>query len=171
MEAVSFNCRARVWNKGSKVYTTKFKGDIVTIAPGAFVEMDWYDAVDFRGQYIPVIKNDSGQYLTEQKLVLEKVPGSETTTSGGYMNPLTGKSFATIDELQADMNMHKHKFLQVTDEKAASKTDALEKKIEALESALSEFLAKTAKPKGRGGRPRKVANATDGDNGLGKEHS
>jgi hypothetical protein len=43
--------RARVWNSNTEVYSEMFKDKLITIEPGKFVEMDYYDAVQFKGQW------------------------------------------------------------------------------------------------------------------------
>ena len=45
--------KVKVWNDNQFEHVEEFKGKKISIAPGAFVEMDYFDAVDFKGQFIP----------------------------------------------------------------------------------------------------------------------
>lgn len=52
----------RVWNKHPEGLThkEKFREQVVEIKAGAYVLMDYEDAVQFRGQYFPMVKNAMG---------------------------------------------------------------------------------------------------------------
>lgn len=50
----------KVWNKNTHPFTTTFKGDKITIPPQGFVEMEYYDAYEFRGQYHPQMLDHDG---------------------------------------------------------------------------------------------------------------
>lgn len=43
----------KVWNRNTYDHTEKFKGQEITIRAGQFIEMDYIDAIDFKGQFIP----------------------------------------------------------------------------------------------------------------------
>lgn len=51
----------KVWNDNSHVFTQKFKGDTVTIPAKSFIEMDYAEAVSFRGKPSPMFKDGMGQ--------------------------------------------------------------------------------------------------------------
>lgn len=42
----------KVWNDNQYEHVEKYKGEEIRIKPGQYVEMDYIDAVDFRGQFI-----------------------------------------------------------------------------------------------------------------------
>lgn len=42
----------KVWNRNQYDHTEKFKGKEITIKAGEFIEMDYIDAIDFKGQFI-----------------------------------------------------------------------------------------------------------------------
>lgn len=52
--------KAKVWNDNKFVHKEKFRGDMVTIPPGEFIEMDYMDAVQFRGQMTPISRDVDG---------------------------------------------------------------------------------------------------------------
>jgi hypothetical protein len=55
------NGLVRVWNDNKYDHKEKFKGDIVIIPAGGYVEMNRDDAVLFKGQFTPMIKNKGGR--------------------------------------------------------------------------------------------------------------
>lgn len=55
----------RLYNDNIYPHTEKFKGDVIHIAPKAFVEMDEYEAVEFRGQMTSVKFDGGGNPLPE----------------------------------------------------------------------------------------------------------
>src|SRR5690348_2694382 len=70
--------KARVWNDHTQPHVEDFKGDKITIEPGKFVVMDFPDAVEFRGQYTPVIRDGLGTDLKPKKIRVEKIDGTES---------------------------------------------------------------------------------------------
>lgn len=52
--------KAKVWNDNKYVHKEKFRGDLITIAPGEFVEMEYHDAVQFKGQMTPIARDVDG---------------------------------------------------------------------------------------------------------------
>ena len=60
----------RVYNKNSVTHKETFKGDEIIIEPGKFVKMDFYDAIQFRGQFKNPIYNKGGiQTLDSMKII------------------------------------------------------------------------------------------------------
>lgn len=53
--------RAKVWNDNIFPYTERFKGDQITIAANSFIEMDYDEAVLFRGTFSSIIRDPDGQ--------------------------------------------------------------------------------------------------------------
>ena len=62
---------ARVWNDGANDYTEKFNDNSITIKRGGFVEMDYFDAVSFMGQYVRPVKTDTGIHSNHKMLRLD----------------------------------------------------------------------------------------------------
>ena len=67
---------AKVWNDNIYPYTEVFKKKTITIAPKSYVEMEYEDAVDFRGQFTPVELDGAGvPKPTSYKMIrVEKIP-------------------------------------------------------------------------------------------------
>jgi len=53
--------KAKVWNDNIYPYTENFKGDVITIEPNSFIEMDYDEAVMFRGTFSSIIRDADGQ--------------------------------------------------------------------------------------------------------------
>lgn len=43
--------KVKVWNDNKYPHTEKFKGELVTIAPQEFIEMEYEEAVEFKGNF------------------------------------------------------------------------------------------------------------------------
>jgi len=178
MEAAQINWQAYVWNMSEKPYQEKFKGDMITIPPKSAVMagkekpviMDFYDAVLFKGQYIPVVKNDVGSYLNEKRIQIEKIEATKTVTSYGFQNPLTGQIYPTKEALDAAVADIKEKFIPVREEstQAIEASDkmvgTLTKLTSTLEDVMSRLEKLETKPKGPGRWPKGEKSDTHGDN-------
>jgi hypothetical protein len=65
--------KARVWNDHTEEHVEEFRGEIVKIPPKGFVEMPWPSAVQFRGQYTPILRDGLGRDLKPKKIRLERI--------------------------------------------------------------------------------------------------
>lgn len=68
--------RCKVWNDNPHTdWKETFKGDIVTIPSKKFIEMEFYDAHEFKGQYSPIkLKPDETQDPASFKMIrVEKI--------------------------------------------------------------------------------------------------
>ena len=50
----------RVYNDNIFPYQEKFKGEEVKIGPRGFIEMDYFEAVEFKGSYCPIVVDGGG---------------------------------------------------------------------------------------------------------------
>lgn len=154
--------KAKVTNLSDRPYEEKFKGDIIRFAPHETkIFDDWTDAVQFRGQFIPVKKNDTGTYINEKRIKIEKVLESETILGTKFVNPLNGKSFSTKEEFLADLKIEAQKGGRTAVESEGSE-EVSELKAEVAE--LKALVKALAKPGSRT-RKKKVEHDTDTDNG------
>lgn len=64
----------KVWNDNEKTYQENFRGDLITIPGKASIPMDYYDAVQFLGQYIKPIKIGDGTFTNHKQLRIEGTP-------------------------------------------------------------------------------------------------
>jgi hypothetical protein len=174
MEVVHTQSKAKVTNNSDRPYEEMFNGVKVSFKPGESQIWDWNEAVIFRGQFIPVLKDDTGGFINEKRIKVEPIPGEETTTVVGYQNPLTGQVFSTKAELDASMKTIRAGFTPIKEDED-SKVAALEQTVHA-QSKLLERLSKqletienkrptvTATKPGRSAK-EKTDNVTDGANG------
>lgn len=54
-------CKVQVWNDQNFTWKETFKGDPLEIPAGKFIEMNFYEAVEFRGQMIPLADDGNGR--------------------------------------------------------------------------------------------------------------
>ena len=57
--------KVQVWNDNKFEHREKYKGKMIIIPAGEFVEMHRDDAVQFKGQYFPMKKGGNGVQLPE----------------------------------------------------------------------------------------------------------
>lgn len=53
--------KAKVWNDNIHPYSERFKGDLIVIPAGQFIEMDYDEAVMFRGTFSSIVRDADGQ--------------------------------------------------------------------------------------------------------------
>lgn len=121
----------RVYNihKDGFTHKEKFKGDDIVIPAGEFVLMDYEDAVQFKGQYFPIVINAQGVQDPKSYKMLKIEAGPEAkldeidNKQRIYICHVDGKEFsdkASLDEYMKTNFSH----LLIKDE-------ALDKEIEA----------------------------------------
>jgi hypothetical protein len=52
--------RAKVWNDNIYPYSEKFKGDLIKIEPNSFIEMDYDEAIMFKGTFSSIVRDADG---------------------------------------------------------------------------------------------------------------
>lgn len=121
----------RVYNMHPNGFTHKeiFRGDLITIKANDFVEMDYEDAVQFKGQYFPMKSTADGQqdpisYKCIEIKPSEKVALVESVTR--WVCHLDGKEFSTKQELET---YTKSKYADVETLKDDSLDAELEKEV------------------------------------------
>lgn len=68
--------KCKVWNDNPKTdWKESFKGEMLTIPSGKFIEMEFYEAHEFKGQYSPIrILGDETQDPRSYKMIrVEKI--------------------------------------------------------------------------------------------------
>lgn len=91
--------QARVWNDDSKPYREMFKEQLIEIPSKGFVEMDFFEANLFMGQFTPIRKNGLGDELTCKRLRLERIGAPDEAKPENRCNLCKGK-FDTANELK-----------------------------------------------------------------------
>jgi len=87
--------KARVWNDSEKIWKEEFRGDMLEIPSFGFIEMPYPDAVQFRGQFHPLVRDGLGQDVNPKKIRLEVLDGSEPLhpQAARFICHRDGKSF------------------------------------------------------------------------------
>jgi uncharacterized C2H2 Zn-finger protein len=73
--------KVKVWNDNTVTWNEKFKGDDVKIPAKGYVEMEFYEAHEFKGQFSPIkVKADGTQDPGSFKMI--RVEPLEETAAG-----------------------------------------------------------------------------------------
>lgn len=133
--------RVKVWNDNKDTdWTENFKGIDVKIPSGKFIEMEFYEAHEFKGQFSPIrLRPDETQdpksfkMIRVEQLTQEKKDELEGETDEVFPCMLCKKAYSTAAALVAHSN-----------------------KVHA-DAVITDELAEAEIPKARRGRPAKVA--------------
>lgn len=126
----------KVWNDNVHPHSENFKGSVIRIEPGKYVEMEHEDAVDFMGQFTPIVVDGGGNHDPRgyKKLRLDAPP---VVAAVPLVNHATGQIATTPEALRAMLAESAH--LRTTDAEAetalASENARLKAEIEALKAA------------------------------------
>jgi hypothetical protein len=100
--------QARVWNDNDHPHKEKFKGEDIVIPPHKFVEMEFYEAYEFKGRMTP-IKYDGNNVQTPQSYKMIRVEpiaeGAAASAPETHTCLACNKSHATKAELEAHTDM------------------------------------------------------------------
>ena len=128
----------RVWNKHPEGLThkEKFREEMIEIKAGEYVIMDYEDAVRFRGQYFPMLKNAQGAPDPKGFKVLQLEPDGEieVQTVKEFICHLDGAKFPT----EALLN----NYLKMNYAESTFKDDALDEEIAKTERKRRPATAK-----------------------------
>jgi hypothetical protein len=66
----------KVWNRNTHPFKQKFRGNMIEIPAGGFIEMDFYDAHSFKSKGSPIEKDGQGRFKPEsfKKIEVEGRP-------------------------------------------------------------------------------------------------
>lgn len=161
----------KVWNDNVHPHKERFRGDLIVIEPKGFVEMEWEDAIQFKGQFTPMTMAKPDGHRAEDdddvsvggpdarcfKMIRvetvrpELVFKSEST----FINPVTGQKHASKAEYQAALRelAEERPDLVAAKDPDAERRDAalhaenadLKERLAALEAKVDGQLAR-AKP-------------------------
>lgn len=126
-------CKVQVWNDQSFDWKESFKGEPLEIPAGKFIELPFYEAIEFRGQMIPLLDDGNGGIaeksqkkirLVEKQWIDFQKEGDADVDPQEYACALCKETFLTTDAL-VKHSVKKHADRIVTDSEAE---DALPKK-------------------------------------------
>lgn len=135
----------KVFNDNIYPHKERFKGEMVEIPAGGYVEMEWEEAMDFRGQFTgiaPIGANGAPDERFFKKIRVEPLK-EPIFKDASLIDPVTGRKHSSAEELRAVLSEYGH--LRVNDpeaEKATkSATEAMAAQIAALEAKLNQVIA------------------------------
>jgi hypothetical protein len=97
--------QVKVWNTNTHDLVERFKGNEVIIPAGKFIEMEYYEANEFRGQYHPRPVDNDGKMVDDPKyykMLRVEIPGDKPIPSkavGGYTCMKCQGAYQAQDEL------------------------------------------------------------------------
>ncbi len=149
----------KVWNDNIFPFEQVVKGEKIAIPAGEFIEMDYEEAIDFRGMFSPMPPPDyAGDHREFHKMIRVEAPVVPTFRDDGLTNHLTGEKAASTEELAKVLSALRH--LNVKDSEAeraapapSSEVADLRKQVADLAAVVSALTADKRGP----GRPRKEA--------------
>ena len=155
--------KVKVWNDNDYPHSEVFKGEKITIDPHAFIEMDWEEAIDFKGQFsglAPIGKDGAPDPRFFKKIRVE-TPTTPVVQPDPLVCHANGQKAATVEELAGLLSQFASQRAKDPDAEkaAAASADALKAENEALKQRLAAIEARfDAIEEKRGpGRPRKEA--------------
>lgn len=142
--------KVKVWNDNKYEHKERFKGIELAIAPGAFVEMDYDEAVEFRGQFTPprLGGDDAPDPRFFKMIRVEQPKVVELKPQAGLVCHADGSVAANPAELMAKLlEFASNRAVDPQAERAlAAKKAADDDKISSLEAQIAELRALVEKP-------------------------
>lgn len=101
--------KVKVWNKNTLPHIETFKGDKIEIPAGGSIEMDWEDAIEFKGQFFPMVINADGTHNPKgfKKIFVERPPQAPVHDLS-LVNHADGSVAATRADLDAELRRFDH---------------------------------------------------------------
>jgi hypothetical protein len=113
--------KVRVWNDNTYPHTEMFKGDRIHIPAKQYVEMEFYEAHEFKGQYTAIKRDFDGNPVPESyKMIrIEKIEGAAAQDAPKVSCQACGKSFLSQHDL--DDHIDAEHLDQISDPEVAQK--------------------------------------------------
>lgn len=109
----------KVWNDNVHPFEQEFKGEKIKIAARGFVEMDYEDAVQFRGCYYPPRFDGARNQTPESYKMIRVDSPAKQTEQTWQICAACGDRFANQAEL--DQHVDKNHLHELEDQKLAEK--------------------------------------------------
>ena len=98
--------KAKVWNDNIFPYTERFKGDIITIPPKSFIEMDYDEAVMFRGTFSSIVRDADGAPKAESYKMIRIEPQGNPVDNVIKQDPNKCLACGKVLGSQAELAQH-----------------------------------------------------------------
>ena len=95
--------KVKVWNDNVHPHRERFRGDWIEIPAKSYIEMEWEDGVQFRGQFTgiaPIIPETGNPDPTRFKMIRVEAPSEPIFKDAPLVNHATGEVAATMGELR-----------------------------------------------------------------------
>ena len=148
----------KVWNDNKHPHTEEFKGTKITIPAGGSIEMEWEEAIEFKGAFTSIKRDGSGNALPESyKMIRVERPAQLPFRDEKQVFHATGQTFQTPAEMVAFAKAYAAQNPDRVVEGTSSDTVSVKK--EELDALLARVAAlESQAPEKRGpGRPKKEA--------------
>jgi hypothetical protein len=90
--------KVKVWNLNQYPYKETFKGDEIVIPPQSFIEMEYYDAHEFRGSYSPIKRDHDNQPLPQSFKMIRIEEGDAVPAIEDTKNQCVACKYKASDE-------------------------------------------------------------------------
>ena len=113
---------AKVWNDNVHPFSQKFNGELITIPPKGYVEMDFYDAHSFKSKGSPMAKDGMGQQDPKSFKML-RVEGKLSPEDKviAYKSHVDGSLHASKEALEDYEKQFDHMKVATTEERVVNK--------------------------------------------------
>ncbi len=153
--------KVKVWNDNKYPHTERYKGKEITIPAGEYIEMDYFDAVDFQGQFTPVRYLGTGAHDPACfKMIRVERPVGPVLPEEKNVFHATGKAFGSPAEMiafaKAYAAANPEQIAEENTEADSGKVSMSKEQYENLLSRLAAVESERTEKKGPG-RPRKEA--------------
>ena len=144
--------KVKVWNDNKYPHSESFKGQVIAIEPGGFVEMDFEDAVDFKGQFTaPRLDGNDAPDPRYFKMIRHDWPNAPVVKADPLVCHADGTQAGSAAELAAKLLQFSH--LTVKDEAAekakVDELDALKAQVARLAALVEGQNAKNGLKRGQ----------------------
>ena len=144
--------KVKVWNDNKYPHKESYKGDMVVIPAGGFVEMDWEEAIQFKGQFTgmaPLKATDDGLGGMGEpdpkffKMIRVDPPADDPVKDDGLVNHATGKRASDTAELLAQVLQfaRENPDRVVKDDDLEKRSGSADDRVAELERQLAELKA------------------------------
>jgi len=98
--------RAKVHNDNIYPYRERFKGDMIEIAPKSFIEMDYEEAIDFRGTFNSIVRDADGQPKAESYKMIRVEPLGNPSDAAVKADPNKCQACGKVLKNQMELAQH-----------------------------------------------------------------
>jgi hypothetical protein len=153
--------KVKVWNDNHLSHREEFNGEWLEIPAGGSIDMEWEEAVAFKGQYFPIkIKGDGTHCPSGFKKIRVEPLKEPLFKDAPLVNHANGAVAATAEQLATMLAEFAH--LRVVDKDAEAATPSQRSELDELKKQVAELSAmlgstKAAEKKKPGPKP-KAAN-------------